>query len=214
MTKVTRGLFITLEGGEGAGKTTAQKFIHHWLVERGREVVLTREPGGTALAERIRELLLDRRGDMGAMTELLLMFAARSDNLDAMIEPALASGKDILCDRFTDASRAYQGGGRELGLSAVDALANLVHPNINPDLTLLMDVPVDLGMDRVHQRGTKLNRMEMAQRDFYGRVRSAYLELAKNEPDRFVVIDATASIEGVQQQIATALEQLPLEPRL
>lgn len=207
MTDNHRGWLITLEGGEGAGKTTAQQFIQAWLVGQGRTVTSTREPGGTPLAERIRDLLLDSRGDMAPTTELLLMFAARAENIAKIIEPALARGEDVLCDRFTDASRAYQGAGRQLGLSSVDALADWVHPTLKPDLTLLLDVPVTVGMERVGQRGAALNRFELADLAFFERVRQGYLDQAKREPERFVVIDATQSIDNVQALIEKALSQ-------
>ena len=208
MTDTPRGLLITLEGGEGAGKTTAQTFIHDWLVAEGRSVTTTREPGGTQLAEGIRDMLLDKRGDMAPPTELLLMFAARAENIAKIIEPALAKGHDVLCDRFTDASRAYQGAGRQLGLSSVDALAEWVHPTLRPDLTLLLDVPVAVGMERVGKRGAALNRFEMADVEFFERVRQGYLDQATREPDRFVVIDATQSIDTVQSKIKDALLEL------
>jgi dTMP kinase len=208
MTDTPRGLLITLEGGEGAGKTTAQTFIHDWLVAEGRSVTTTREPGGTPLAEGIRDMLLDKRGDMAPPTELLLMFAARAENIAKIIEPALAKGHDVLCDRFTDASRAYQGAGRQLGLSSVDALAEWVHPTLRPDLTLLLDVPVAVGMERVGKRGAALNRFEMADVEFFERVRQGYLDQATREPDRFVVIDATQSIDTVQSKIKDALLEL------
>jgi len=204
----TKGFLITLEGGEGAGKTTAAAFIREWLEARGREVVSTREPGGTPLAERIRSILLDPEVcDMSPLTELLLMFAARSDNLDHIIKPHLAKGNDVLCDRFTDASRAYQGAGRALGLANVDQLAHLVHSDLNPDLTLLLDVPVKEGMARVGKRGDALNRFELADHAFFERVREGYLAQARSEPERFVVIDATASIQEVQASILAALQQ-------
>lgn len=206
MTHRRRGLLITLEGGEGAGKTTAQQFIYDWLRAQGRSVTTTREPGGTPLAEGIRNILLDAKGEMAPATELLLMFAARAENIAKIIEPALGQGQDVLCDRFTDASRAYQGAGRELGLAAVDALADWVHPTLKPDLTLLLDVPVEIGMERVGKRGAALNRFELADAAFFERVRHGYLEQAMREPDRFVVIDATQSLNEVQTEIQSALE--------
>lgn len=207
MTERSRGYLITLEGGEGAGKTTAAAMIREWLASKGREVVMTREPGGTPLAERIRAVLLDPEVKaMSPTTELLLMFAARSENLDRLIRPALAKGQDVVCDRFTDASRAYQGAGRELGLERVDLLAEVVHGDLSPDLTLLLDIPVALGMERVGQRGDQLNRFELAEQAFFERVRQGYLQQAAKEPERFCVIDAAQSLSDVQADILAALE--------
>ncbi len=205
---MSRGRFITLEGGEGAGKTSAVNCIVDWLSDRGREVVRTREPGGTAAAERIRAVLLDpATGDIEPITEALLMFAARTENLARVIRPALAAGKDVLCDRFTDASRAYQGGGRELGMNQVNALAKLVHPDLEPDLTLVLDVPVEIGMARVAGRGHGPDRFEQTRSDFLERVRSTYLDLARSEPNRFAVIDASQDIDEVHRQITRILEE-------
>lgn len=203
-----RGRFITLEGGEGAGKTTAMQTIKNWLAARGHDAIVTREPGGTAAAERIRGLLLDpATGPLTPMSELLLMFAAREENLAGVIRPALEAGTDVVCDRFTDASRAYQGAGRQLGASAVETLAELVHPDLEPDLTLLLDVPVELGMQRIRSRGGEPDRMEQNRPDFLERVRRAYLEQARQEPDRFVIIDAARSLEAVTEAIDHALEE-------
>lgn len=203
-----RGWFITLEGGEGAGKTTAMRTILKWLAARGREAIATREPGGTDAAERIRELLLDPgTGELTPMTELLLMFAARQENLDRIIRPALAAGSDVICDRFTDASRAYQGAGRKLGEAAVEALADLIHPDLKPDLTLLLDVPVAVGMQRIGYRDEGPDRMEQNRPEFLERVRSAYLLQAEREPERFAVIDASRPLEEVTRAIENALKE-------
>jgi len=204
---MSRGQFITLEGGEGAGKTTAAEAVQAWLEKAGRPVVRTREPGGTAAAEKIRGILLDpATGELEPLTELLLMFSARAENLARIIRPALAAGQDVLCDRFTDASRAYQGGGRRLGMHLVDRLANIIHPDLNPDLTLLLDVPVAVGLERVGHRGEDRDRFEQAQTEFLERVRAAYLALARMEPERVVVIDATRSQQHVRSQIIEVLE--------
>lgn len=204
---MTAGRLITLEGGEGAGKSTAVETVRHWLEGRGRQVVMTREPGGTPAAEKIRHLLLDpQTGDLAPLSELLLMFAARAENLDQIIRPALAAGQDVICDRFTDASLAYQGGGRGLGTAPIRALAKVVHPDLRPTLTLLLDVPVEVGMARVQQRGEDSNRFEQTRADFLERVRQSYLDLARAEPDRFVVIDAARELATVQQAIIDQLE--------
>ncbi len=202
------GRLITLEGGEGAGKSTAVETMRSWLQARGREVVVTREPGGTVAAERIREVLLDpATGELEPMAELLLMFAARVENLGHVIRPALAAGKDVICDRFTDASLAYQGGGRGLGRKPVEALASLVHPDLQPDLTLLLDIDVAAGLARVGKRAGQADRFEQAQRDFLERVRSAYLDQASRAPERFVVIDAERGLAEVQADIERALAE-------
>ena len=203
-----RGRFITLEGGEGAGKTTALETITAWLQRQGREVVVTREPGGTVAAERIRGILLDpETGALTPLSELLLMFAARHENLVQVIEPALDRGCDVLSDRFTDASRTYQGGGRRLEPEVIERLADLVHPHFSPDLTLLLDVPVALGLSRVRERGGAPDRMEQNRPEFLERVRQTYLDQAEKEPDRFVVIDASRSLDEVTRGIEKALEE-------
>lgn len=203
----SRGRLITLEGGEGAGKSTAVARIDRWLKERGRRVVLTREPGGTPPAERIRELLLDPgTGQLDPLTELLLMFAARAENLRRIIRPALERGEDVVCDRFTDASLAYQGCGRQLGADPVRALQEVVHPDIEPDLTLLLDIPVELGMARIGRRDDRPDRFEQTDRAFLERVRQGYLAQAKALPERFAVIDASKDLEEVQRDITRALE--------
>ncbi|MEE4295437.1 MAG: dTMP kinase [Wenzhouxiangella sp.] len=205
---MANGRFITLEGGEGAGKTTAAEQVTRWLEGRGRKVVRTREPGGTEAAEKVRHILLDpETGDLDPMTELLLMFAARAENLARIVRPAIADGKDVLCDRFTDASRAYQGGGRRLGMQVVDRLAGVVHPDLTPDLTLLLDVPVEIGMARVRERGDQADRFERSKADFLERVRAAYLARARMEPARIVVIDASQPLEIVREEIGRTLEE-------
>ncbi len=202
------GYFITLEGGEGAGKSTAITTIREWLTTAGKTFVLTREPGGTPPAERIRELLLDpATGELAPLTELLLMFAARNENLQQIIRPALAAGKVVVSDRFTDASMAYQGGGRGLGRVPVERLAELVHGDIRPDLTLLLDVPVDVGLDRIGERAAGPDRFEQTRPEFLERVRAAYLEQAEREPQRFAVIDASLGLEAVSKRIRSVLEE-------
>ncbi len=202
-----KAYFISLEGSEGAGKSTQNKHIVKWLSARGNVVVETREPGGTAIAEQIRSLLLDtRNAGLNAISELLLMFAARSQLVQEVIRPAMAEGKVVVCDRFTDASYAYQGGGRQLGAETVAVLEKLVLENLRPDLTLLFDVPVELGMKRVAGRG-EADRFEIESVRFFERVRSAYLERAKADPQRFTVIDASRDEEQVWEQVRKILEE-------
>lgn len=185
-----KGYFISLEGGEGAGKSTQNRRIVQWLSAQGHAVVETREPGGTVISEQIRQLLLDtRNAGLNPISELLLMFAARSQLVQEVIRPALAEGKVVVCDRFTDASYAYQGGGRQLGAETVASVEKLVLGNLQPDLTLLFDVPVELGMQRVAGRGAA-DRFEAESLRFFERVRTAYLERAAADPRRFRVIDA------------------------
>jgi dTMP kinase len=203
-----RGRLITLEGGEGAGKSSAVATIQRWLEKRGRTVILTREPGGTPPAEKIRHLLLDPdTGHLDPLTELLLMFAARAENLRQIIRPALERGDDVICDRFTDASMAYQGYGRGLGPGPVRALQAVVHHDLVPDLTLLLDVPVDLGLTRIGQRDAQPDRFEQTDGDFLERVRQGYLAQAETAPERFAVIDASRSLEQVQAAVLATLEE-------
>lgn len=206
-----RGRFITLEGVEGVGKSTNLEFIQHFLQSRGVKVVRTREPGGTPLAENIRGLLLAQSSEpVSEQTELLLMFAARAQHLSQVIAPALARGEWVLCDRFTDATYAYQGGGRGVDKRIIAQLENIVHPALQPDLTILLDMDVEEGLKRARQRG-ELDRIELEQRSFFEAVRSAYLELAESHPQRFAVIDAAQSIEAVQRDIQRELEQALME---
>ncbi|MBS3744311.1 MAG: dTMP kinase [Wenzhouxiangellaceae bacterium] len=207
MSEHSKGRMICLEGGEGAGKSTALERVRDWLERRGRKTLVTREPGGTPAAEKIRKLLLDpQTGDIDPMTELLLMFAARRENVVDRIRPALAEGVDVICDRFTDASYAYQGGGRELGPTPVDLLAGLVHPGLTPDLVLVLDVPVEIGLERIKQRRGGPDRFEGGRKAFLERVRNAYLDRARAHPDRYVVVDASSDIEHVGAAIRATLE--------
>jgi dTMP kinase len=201
------GRLIVLEGGEGAGKSTHARFVREWLEQRGRTVVQTREPGGSPLAEAIRELVL-RQWDEGidGSTELLLMFAARAAHLHALIRPALAAGQDVVCDRFVDATYAYQGAGRGLPGRDIDALAAVVLRKLRPDLVLLLDIAPDAGAERVRGRGTA-NRFDAEAREFQKRVRQAYLRRARREPRRYAVIDASQDRAAVQAAIARVLEQ-------
>jgi len=207
MSDSSRGRMICLEGGEGAGKSTALKLIEGWLARHGRRTRITREPGGTPSAEKIRKLLLDpQTGDIDPVTELLLMFAARRENVVDTIKPALADGIDVICDRFTDASHAYQGAGRELGPAPVELLAGLVHPDLVPDLVLVLDVPVEVGLQRIKGRQGGPDRFEGGRRAFLERVRQAYLERAQAHPERYVVIDASPEIDRVGEAIRAALK--------
>jgi dTMP kinase len=206
-----QGFFITLEGGEGAGKSTQQTRIVTWLQAQGKEVVETREPGGTEVSEQIRQVLLDtRNAGLDSRTELLLMFAARSQLLQQVIRPALTTGKVVVSDRFTDASYAYQGGGRQMGADTVAVLEDFVHHDLQPDLTLLFDVTVEKGMRRVAGRGAA-DRFETESIKFFDRVRNTYLERAAEFPGRFSIIDAGQNQEQVWQQVQGVLEQRFME---
>ena len=199
------GRFVTVDGGEGAGKTTQMGFMREYLERRGYRVVMTREPGGTSLGEEIRALLLGHRdGGMTLAAEILLMFAARAEHLERVIRPALAAGCWVLCDRFTDATYAYQGGGRGLPLERIAVLEEWVQGELRPDLTLLLDVPVATGLMRAGRRGVA-DRFEREDVDFFERVRAMYLERAAHEPDRYRIVDASQSVEVVQAEVETML---------
>lgn len=202
------GLFITLEGPEGAGKSTNREYLAQRLREHGLDVVLTREPGGTPLAERIRELLLTPADEpMNSDTELLLVFAARAQHLAQVIHPALARGAVVLCDRFTDATYAYQGGGRGLSVQRIEQLEHFVQGDKRPDLTLIFDLPVEVGLSRAAARG-RLDRFEQEGLDFFEAVRSAYLNRAGQNPQRYRVVDAGQSLAAVQQDLDALLPEL------
>jgi len=195
-------LFITVEGIEGAGKSSNIAFTENLLRSHGHDVLLTREPGGTLLGEELRALLLGHKHDgMHDLTELLLMFAARAEHLHGKILPALEAGKWVICDRFTDATYAYQGGGRQLDTSAISTLENLVQGSRRPDLTLLLDLPVETGLARAAKR-SEPDRFERQKLEFFQRVRQAYLEIARQQPARVKVIDASPELDQVQQQIS------------
>lgn len=205
---MNKGLFITLEGGEGAGKSTQMAYVQQRLEAADKKVCVTREPGGTPLSESIRELLLDKKQTaMVEDTELLLMFAARAQHLAGRIRPALEAGEWVLCDRFTDATYAYQGGGRGISPQRIAQLENWVQGDLRPDLVILLDLPVELGMSRVGKRG-KLDRFEREQQDFFERVRADYLQRAAQNPQRYKVVDAAQDIAGVQAQIDRVLTPL------
>ncbi|MBF8743680.1 MULTISPECIES: dTMP kinase [Pseudomonas] len=199
------GLFITLEGPEGAGKSTNREYLAERLREQGLDVVLTREPGGTPLAERIRELLLAPSDEaMAADTELLLVFAARAQHLAEVIRPALARGAVVLCDRFTDATYAYQGGGRGLSQARIATLEAFVQGTLRPDLTLVFDLPVEVGLARAAARG-RLDRFEQEGQAFFEAVRQAYLQRAAREPQRYSLLDAAQPLAAVQRAIDALL---------
>lgn len=207
-----RGKFITLEGSEGSGKSTNLAYIRDWLAAKGIDLVVTREPGGTPLAEAIRTMLLDHRNSaMCSDTELLLMFAARAQHLSELIVPALDAGRWVLCDRFTDATYAYQGGGRGIAHERIAQLESWVQGALRPDLTLFLDVPVDIGLQRASARGEP-DRFEREKLEFFERVRAAYLMQARQSQDRYRVIDASLPLNEVQRQIDHVLGDALAEP--
>ena len=203
-----RGKFITVEGIEGVGKSTNIDFLSSIIEEAGFSVLRTREPGGTPMAERIRQMLLEHGEEpLPDIAELLLFFASRSLHIDNKIRPALAAGQWVVCDRFTDASRAYQGHGRGFGLERINLMAEWVQGDLQPDLTLLLDAPPDIAMERTEKRGAA-DRLDSEAASFYQRARDGYLGLAAAEPDRFAVIDASQELEQVQPAIAVAINRL------
>ncbi len=203
-----RGRFITFEGIEGVGKSTNMAVFAERLEAAGHRVLLTREPGGTPVAEEIRDLVKNRADEpVPEIAELLLIFAARSFHVNNVIVPALEAGTWVVSDRFTDSSRAYQGGGRGVPLETIDRLADWVHGDTWPDLTILLDAPVDVGMGRAGRRGAA-DRFEREQHEFFERVRACYLEIADREPDRFVVLDAAGSLETVRDAVMQLADQM------
>jgi len=203
-----QGLFITVEGAEGVGKTTNLAFIRSWLESAGVELVCTREPGGTPLAEEVRNLLLANREEpFDAHAELLLIFAARAQHLRHVIMPALEQGKWVLCDRFTDATYAYQGGGRKLPVGAIETLETMVQRGRQPDRTFYLDLDVDVGLARAKSRGAP-DRFECERKEFFEAVRTAYWQRVRENPQRFAVIDAGEPLEQVQAAIASELAKL------
>jgi len=197
----SKGLFITLEGIEGVGKTTNREYIRILLEQDGKGCVETREPGGTPLGEALRTMLLEHgHAGMNSDAELLLMFAARAEHLHKVILPALEAGRHVLCDRFTEATYAYQGGGRGINANKIAELENWVQGELRPDLTIILDAPVATGRERAGRR-SEPDRIEKEKNDFFERVRHTYLELAEHYPDRIAVVDAAVEIEQVQDQI-------------
>ena len=203
-----RGLFITIEGSEGAGKSSAMEFLTEALQSASVDLLPTREPGGTKLGERLREILLNTYDvPITPMSELLMIFAARAQHVEQVIRPALLEGHWVLCDRFTDASYAYQGGGRSMGEGPVRALEDLVQGSLRPDVTILLDVPVEVGLERARGRG-ELDRFEQEDLEFFERVRQSYLSRARRSTGRYRVIDASQDIEEVQAQLRTFVDEL------
>lgn len=204
----TEAKFITLEGMEGAGKSTNLKFVCEWFEVQGIEYHVTREPGGTPVAEKVRELLLaDHSEPINPLAELLLMFAARAQHIESVIKPMLEKGIWVLSDRFTDATYAYQGAGRQLGVEKVELLEQFVQKGLRPDLTIILDIPVDVSVERITRRGD-LDRFEKEDRPFFERVREAYLMRAQSVPDRYRLIDATRSLPEVKQALEVVLNEL------
>lgn len=200
-----RGTFITLEGVDGAGKSTQLAAVRDWLAEQGIDAVFTREPGGTVLGEKLRELLLAVDTEVTLETETLLMFAARQEHIARVIEPALVAGRWVVSDRFTDATFAYQGGGRGLPFARIEALEDWVQQGLQPDLTLLFDVPLDVAARRMAGGERVLDRFEQEAADFHARVRAAYLQRASANP-RIAVVDANRSPEQVRAEVMRRLD--------
>ena len=193
--------FITIEGGEGAGKSTAQQFLASKLISMGLSVTLTREPGGTPLAEELRQTLLNPHGEVPVeMAELLLLFAARAQHIAEVIKPALDRGEWVICDRFTDATYAYQGGARGMSLEVITQLEEMVQGALQPHQVILLDLPPEVGLERARARG-ELDRFEREPMAFYERVRSGYLGRVRTMPDRYTVIDASQDLQGVEDQL-------------
>ncbi|MBU3070454.1 dTMP kinase [Aestuariicella sp. G3-2] len=205
---IARGKFITLEGTEGVGKTTNRQYIQNYLEAKGIPLCVTREPGGTPLAEEVRELLLSKRDEtVDEQAELLLVFAARAQHLNQVIVPALERGEWVLCDRFTDATYAYQGAGRGLSLSTIETLEQLVQGDLRPDLTIVLDIDVETGLARAGQRAA-LDRFESEAVEFFHRVRAGYQQRVAANPSQYAVVDAGQSLEDVQQDIKSVLDGL------
>lgn len=194
-----RGKFITFEGVDGAGKSTHVEWFANELRSSGRAVLVTREPGGSQLAEKLRELVLQE--PMDAVTETLLMFTARDDHLKKRILPALTAGTWVVCDRFTDATVAYQGGGKGVDTGLIDSLAGIVHPGLQPDCTLVFDCPYEVGRERLAKSGRALDRFEREGQAFFERVRAAYLATAGNEPGRVRVVDSTHTLDAIRAEL-------------
>ena len=203
-----KGLFIVLEGGEGVGKTTNSAFIQQYLKDKAIAFQTSREPGGTELAEKIRALILDKHSEnVSDMTELLLVFAARAQHLQEKVLPVMASGQWLLCDRFTDATYAYQGGGRQMDKTLINQLEQLVQNDLRPDLTIILDAPIEVGRARAEARA-ELDRLESEAAAFHQRVRDAYLERANQQPDKYAVVNANQPLDKVQKDLAVVLDHV------
>ena len=202
---MTQGLFITFEGPDGCGKTTQMNLLAQYFEKKGKKVVLTREPGGKGLGEKVREILLNYNGEVSDRCESFLFLADRAQNIDIIVKPAVKQGEIVLCDRHIDSTVAYQGYGRGLDINEINMLNNLATGGKKPDLTLVFDVDVETSMKRV---GKEKDRMESAGIDFHNRVRNGYLELAKQEPDRIKVLDATKTIEEIHEKVVEIVEKL------
>ena len=202
---MTQGLFITFEGPDGCGKTTQMNLLANYLEQKGKTVVLTREPGGKGLGEKVREILLNYNGEVSDRCESFLFLADRAQNIDIIVNPAVKEGKIVLCDRHIDSTVAYQGYGRGLDIDRINMLNNLATNGKKPDLTFVFDVDVETSMKRV---GKEKDRMESAGIEFHNRVRNGYLELATQEPDRIKVLYATKTIEEIQEKVIEIIEKL------
>ncbi len=200
-----KGLFITFEGADGCGKSTQMELLAKYLQKKGYEVVLTREPGGKGLGEKIRELLLNYNGEVSDRCESFLFLADRAQNIDIIVKPAISAGKIVLCDRHTDSSVAYQGYGRGLDIEHINRLNNLATNGLKPDLTFVFDIDVETSMSRV---GKEKDRMESAGKEFHNCVRNGYLEIAKQEPERIKVLDATESIEEIHKKVTEIIYKI------
>jgi dTMP kinase len=203
---MTRGRFITLEGVDGAGKSTHVAWIAEWLRARGHALLVTREPGGTPLAERLRELVLAE--PMDPIPETMLLFAARADHVQRVIDPALRAGTWVLCDRFTDATFAYQGGGKGVAAELIAHLAQVSHDGLLPDRTLVFDCPYEVSRERLERTGRVPDRFERENREFFERVRQEYLGLARSDPERIRVVDASRSLDDIKKVIQEELSRL------
>lgn len=200
-----KGLFITLEGADGCGKTTQLSLLKEYLTSKGYEIVVTREPGGKGLGEKLREILLNYDGEVSDRCEAFLYLADRAQNIDTIIKPAINSGKIVLCDRHTDSSVAYQGYGREQNIDNINMLNELAVNGVHPDLTIVFDIDTETSMARV---GAEKDRLESAGIEFHKRVRNGYLEIAKKNPQRIKVVDASQTIEDVQRDVIKIVEEV------
>ncbi len=203
------GVFITFEGPEGSGKSTQVRLLSRYLEEHGKDFLISREPGGTYLADALRTILLDKAtGEISAKAELLLLQTARADHVEKVIKPALDSGRIVVCDRFTDSSIAYQGGGRGIDSETIDKLNSFSTGDIIPDITFILDVPPEIGLERARGYGKKeLDRLESEDLDFHLRVRETFLTLAKNNPQRYLVLSGTESVTSISEQITSKVEE-------